>query len=111
MCYHCNERPFKTSSLTGIVEHCISIHGNIELKYRTLISDQEDGKEKYLSKLHEGIVPDNLEEIGKRIEVRGELVYLLDERSKKKKLNTPIKLPDRRRRLCPAMRNTDLWME
>ena len=46
---------------------------------------------KYQTKLHEGLVPRQLHDVGKVIQVRNEEVFVYDSKFKKKKLNTPVK--------------------
>ena len=46
---------------------------------------------KYQTKLHEGLVPRQLHDVGKVIQVRNEQVFVYDSKLKKKKLNTPVK--------------------
>ena len=46
---------------------------------------------KYQTKLHEGLVPRQLHDVGKVIQVRNEEVFVYDSKLKKKKLNTPVK--------------------
>ena len=45
---------------------------------------------KYQTKLHEGLVPRQLHDVGKVIQVRNEEVFVYDSELKKKKLNTPV---------------------
>ena len=76
-CYYCKD---KQPTLVGIVNHCTRSNEDIELKYRELVLDEQNGSVKYLAKLHEGIVPVHVEKTGKKIEVMDGLVYLADER-------------------------------
>ena len=46
---------------------------------------------KYQTKLHKGLVPRQLHDVGKVIQVRNEKVFGYDSKLKKKKLNTPVK--------------------
>ena len=46
---------------------------------------------KYQTKLHEGLVPRQLHDVGKVIQVRKEEVFVCDSKLKKKKRNTPVK--------------------
>ena len=46
---------------------------------------------KYQTKLHEGLVPRQLHDVGKVIQVRNEEVFVYDSKLKKKKLNAPVK--------------------
>ena len=46
---------------------------------------------KYQTKLHEGLVPRQLHDVGKIIQVRNEKVFVYDSKLKKKKFNRPVK--------------------
>ena len=46
---------------------------------------------KYQTKLHEGLAPRQLHDVGNVIQVRNEEVFFYDCKLKKKKLNTPVK--------------------
>ena len=46
---------------------------------------------KYQTKLHEGLVPRQLHNVGKVIQVRNKEVFVYDSKLKKNKLNTPVK--------------------
>lgn len=41
--------------------------------------------------IHEGIIPCNLIKYGKSISISGGLTYIVDNESKREKLNTPVK--------------------
>ena len=90
----------KTVDFRTIIEHCVCYHNSDVLKYRQLILDADTGCFKYLTQIHEGIVPKQLENDGKKIKVNNDKVFVLDRTSKKKKLNTPMKAKDCARSLC-----------
>ena len=55
-----------------------------------LVLNDQAGMHKYLTKVHESIIPREIENIGKSIEVGGSQVYNLDKRSKMRKFNTSV---------------------
>ena len=69
-CYYC---PLKFGDLESAISHCKSNHGTELLQYRQL-PDSEHMK--YQSKLHEGLVPRQLHDVGKVIQVQNEEVFV-----------------------------------
>ena len=90
--YKCCRCEKEENDLILIVKHCVENHQHDELKYRELVLDEHTGKLRYQSKLHEGIVPSRLKEDGKSINVRDNQTFVCDDKSKRKKINTPIKV-------------------
>ena len=74
-----------------VISHCSSNHDTELLPYRQLVLCPDSGHMKYQTKLHEGLVPRQLHDVGKVIQVRNEEVFVYDSKLKKKKLNTPVK--------------------
>lgn len=71
------------------------IHHNLKpLKYRHLLLGEHFGNFKFQTKTHSGIIPADLEKTGKELLISNELVYIRDNKSKQKRLNTPQKLPE-----------------
>lgn len=87
-CYYCTD---KFDAISDIVTHCQDEHGQNVLKYRQLMLDENSGKQYYQTKIHEGIIPFHIELSGKSICIQNSLVYVCDNISKRKRLNTPIK--------------------
>ena len=73
------------------INHCSNNHDTELLRYRHLVLCPDSGHMKYQTKLHEGLVPRQLHDVGKVIQVRNEEVFVYDSKLKKKKLNTPVK--------------------
>ena len=87
-CYYCAT---KFDTINNIVEHCQEKHQQNVLKYRQLILDERSGVLKYQTKLHEGIVPHELEKSGKSLCIQNNFIFIFDNVSKRKRLNTPVK--------------------
>ncbi|MEW8548482.1 MAG: hypothetical protein AB2693_33685, partial [Candidatus Thiodiazotropha sp.] len=81
------------------INHCVSSHDEELLKYRQLVLCEQSGRMKYQTKIHEDLVPRKLHDAGKTIQVRDKEVFVFDSKSKKKKLNTPVKGKEVRRTL------------
>ena len=88
LCYYC---PLKFGDPESAISHCSSNHDTELLRYRQLVLCSDSGHMKYQTKLHEGLVPRQLHDVGKVIQVRNEEVFVYDSKLKKKKLNTPVK--------------------
>jgi hypothetical protein len=88
VCYYCGT---KFDHIACVVEHCLEKHQHNILKYRQLILDEHSGTLKYQTKIHEGVVPYDLEEAGKSICVQNDSIFIFDNVSKRKRLNTPVK--------------------
>ena len=75
------------------ISHCSGNHDTELLRYRQLVLCLDSGHMKftYQTKLHEGLVPRQLHDVGKVIQVWNEEVFVYDSKLKKKKLNTPVK--------------------
>ena len=73
------------------ISHCSSNHDTELLRYRQLVLGPDSGHMKYQTKLHEGLVPRQLHDVGKVIQVRNKEVFVYDSKLKKKKLNTPVR--------------------
>ena len=82
--FRCNYCPLKQPTLDTIIEHCVCCHKSNVLQYRQLILNADTGCFKYLAQIHEGIVPKQLEENGKKLQVNNDKVFILDRTSKKK---------------------------
>ena len=61
--------------------------------------DDKSGKFRFQDKYHQGIIPSILNKEGKELFVRDNTTYIFDKKNKKKRLNTPVKEYDSRRRL------------
>ena len=107
-CYYC---PLKFGDLETIINHCTTKHDTELLRYRQLVLCPESGHMKYQSKLHEGLVPRQLHDEGKVIQVRNEEVFIYDSKLKKKKLNTPVKGKEVRRALSFAASHNSIQTE
>ena len=95
-CYYCK---FRNNKLDIIIDHSTSQHENVPLRYRELVLDDQSGKMRHLTKHHNGIIPFELKQSGREIVVLEDQTYILDTKNKKKKLNTPVKVKDSRRKL------------
>ena len=71
--------------------HCSSNHDTEFLRYRQLFLCPDSGHMKYQTKLHEGLVPRQLHDVGKVKQVRNDEVFVYDSKLKTKKLNTHVK--------------------
>ena len=88
LCYFC---PLKFGDPDSAISHCSSNHDTELLRYGQLVLCPDSGHMKYQTKLHEGLVPRQLHDVGKVIQVRNEEVFVYDSKFKKKNLNTPVK--------------------
>ena len=66
------------------------------MRYRQLVLCSDSGHMKYQTKLQEGLVPRQLHDVGKVIQVRNEEVFVYDSKLKKKKVNNLLKEKDTR---------------
>ena len=75
------------------ISHFSSNHDTGLLRYRQLVLCPDSGHMKYTdqTKLHEGLVPRQLHDVGKVIQVWNEEAFVYESKLKKKKLNTPVK--------------------
>ena len=75
------------------ISHCSSNNDTELLRYRQLVLCPDSGHMMYQTKLHEGLVPRQLHDVGKVIQVRNEEVFVYDSKLKKKQLYTctPVK--------------------
>ena len=80
----------KFGDLESAISLCSSNHDTELLRYRQTALCPDSGHMKYQTKLHEGLVPRQLHDVGKVIQVRKEEVFVYDSKLKKKKLNTPV---------------------
>jgi len=87
-CFYCAT---KFDTINNIVEHCQDKYQQNVLKYRPLILDERSGVLKYQTKLHEGTVPHELEKSVKSLCIQNNLIFIFDNVSKRKRLNTPVK--------------------
>ena len=83
LCYYC---PLKFGDLESAISHCSSNHDTEVLRYRQLVLCPDSGHMKYQTKLHEGLVPRQLHDVGKVIQVQNEEVFVYDSKLKKKNL-------------------------
>ena len=88
LCYYC---PLKFGDPKSVISHCSSYHDTELLRYRQLVLCPDSGHIMYQTKLREGLVPRQLHDVGKVIQVRKEEVFVYDSKLKKNKLNTPVK--------------------
>ena len=64
-CYHCQQT---SAALKDIIEHCISLHQDKELKIRQLSVDNKTGRRQYVSKdFH--VIPSKISARGQVIDV------------------------------------------
>ena len=73
------------------ISHCSSNHDTELLRYRQLVLCPDSGRMKYQTRLYEGLVPRQLHDVGKVIQVRNEEVFVYDSKLKKKNLIHLIK--------------------
>ena len=71
-------RPLKFGDLESANSHCTSYHDTVLLRYRQLVLCPDWGHMKYQTKLHEGLVPRQLHDVRKVIQVRNEEVFVYD---------------------------------
>ena len=71
-------RPLKFCDLESAISHCTSNHDTELLRYRQLVLCPDSGHMKYQTKLHEGLVPRQLHDVRKVIQVRNEEVFVYD---------------------------------
>jgi hypothetical protein len=95
-CYYCK---FETGELLQIIQHCNTEHANEALKYREEVLDDKSGKLRLQRKHRQGIIHSVLCKEGKEIVVLDNQTYICDIKNKKKRLNTPVKENESRRRL------------
>jgi hypothetical protein len=78
------------------------------LRYRKLVLHEQTGQWRYQPKLHERIVPSDpvLKLTGRLLGSEMENTFVLNENTKKRKLNTPIKAKDVRRCLSFSVDDT-----
>ena len=88
LCYYCL---LKFGDPESAISHFSSNHETELLRYRQLVLCPDSGHMKYQTKLHKGLVPRQLHDVGKVKQVRNEEVLVYDSKLKKKKLNTPVK--------------------
>ena len=67
LCYYC---PLKFGDPDSAITHCSSNHDTELLRYRQLVLCPDSGHMKYQTKLQEGLVPRQLHNLGKVIQVR-----------------------------------------
>ena len=95
-CYFC---ALESGTLQEIIDHCSENHAEEPLKYREHVLDDKNGKFRFQAKYHQGIIPSILSKEGKEIFVKDNKTYIFDKKNKRKRLNTPLKEYDSRRRL------------
>ena len=95
-CYFC---ALESGTLQEIIDHCSENHAEEPLKYREQVLDDKSGKFRFQAKYHQGIIPSILSKEGKEIFVKDNKTYIFDKKNKRKRLNTPVKEYDSRRRL------------
>ena len=71
-------RPLKFGDLESTISHCTSNHDIELLRYRQLVLCPDSGHMKYQTKLHDGLVPRQLHDVRKVIQVRNEEVFVYD---------------------------------
>ena len=98
----CNYCPLKFGDLESAISHCTSNHDTELLQYRQLVLCPDSGHMKYQTRLHEGLVPRRLHDVGKDIQVLNEELFVYNSKLKQKKLNTPVKGKEDRRALSFA---------
>ena len=98
-CYYCL---LKFDDLESDISHCTSNHDPELLRYRQLVLCPDSGHMKYQTRLHKGLVPRQLHDVGKVRQVRNEELFVYNSKLKKKKLNTPVKGKEVRRVLSFA---------
>ena len=76
--------PLKFDDPESCISHCSSNHDTELLRYRQLVLCPDSGHMKYRTKLHKGLVPRQLHDVGKVIQVRNEEVFVYDSKLKKK---------------------------
>ena len=72
-CYYC---PLKFGDLESAISHCTNTHDTELLRYRQFVLCPDSGHMKYQIKLHKGLVPRQLHDVGKVIQVRNEEVFV-----------------------------------
>ena len=77
--------------MESAISHSTSNYDTELLRYRHLVVCPDLGNMKYKTKLHEGLVSRQLNDVGKVIQVRNEEVFVYDSKFKKKKNDTPVK--------------------
>ena len=87
-CYYC---PLKFGDLESAISHCTSNHETELPRYRQLVSCPDSGHVKYQIKLHKGLVPRQLHDVGKVIQVRNEEVFVYDSKLNKRNLKHLLK--------------------
>ena len=97
--YYC---PLKFGDLESAISRCTSNHDTELLRYRKPVLCPDSGHMNYQTRLHARLVPRQLHDVGKVIQVRNEELFVYDSKLKKKKLNTPVKGIEVRRALSFA---------